>query len=140
MVGRRDPSQRRVVEDRVDSWSPGPRHPVMFRGSPSPPTTFHHRPAPSPRPRTRHLRSPSPVLRSSVDQDDFSSSEAGEGDSTEKAVTSEEEDEAGIVSILPVELDLGGLWQERGLDDGGTLKLLNHFANDGDSYLPGCHC
>ncbi|GAB2296335.1 hypothetical protein Dimus_030458 [Dionaea muscipula] len=65
----------------------------MFRGSPSPLTTFHRRPALSPGPQARHLRSPSPVVRSSVDPDDFSTSEAGEGDSTELAFSSSEEEE-----------------------------------------------
>ncbi|GAB2275946.1 hypothetical protein Dimus_010692 [Dionaea muscipula] len=95
MVGRRGLSQRRVVVDNFDSRSSGPRHPVMFRGSPSPPTTFHRHAALSPGPQARHLRSPSQLLRSSVDPDEFSTSEVGDGDSTEMTVTSEEEEGDG---------------------------------------------
>ncbi|GAB2275944.1 hypothetical protein Dimus_010690 [Dionaea muscipula] len=95
MVGRRGLSQRRVVVDNFDSRSSGPRHPVMFRGSPSPPTTFHRQPVLSPGPQARHLRSPSPLLRSCVDPDEFSTSEVGDGDSTEMTVTSEEEEGDG---------------------------------------------
>ncbi|GAB2268453.1 hypothetical protein Dimus_003411 [Dionaea muscipula] len=91
MVGRRSLSQRRVVEDRCESRSPDPRHPVMFRGSPSLPSTFHRRPAPSPGTQARRLYSPSPMLRSSAHPDDVSSSE--EGDPSEVAVMSSDEEE-----------------------------------------------
>ncbi|GAB2275959.1 hypothetical protein Dimus_010705 [Dionaea muscipula] len=96
MVGRRGPSQRRIVEACFNSRSPGPRHPVMFRGTPSPPTTFHRRPAPSPGHRARRIRTPSLVLRSSVDPGEVSSSEMEEGDSTEMTVSSEEEEGDGL--------------------------------------------
>ncbi|GAB2278815.1 hypothetical protein Dimus_013489, partial [Dionaea muscipula] len=93
-----------VVKDEVDSRSPGPRHPVIFR------TTFHRRPAPSPRPWPCRKRSPSPLMRSSVNLDELSSSEAGEGESTELTVMSSEAEgdgqwgeEAGVLgsSIKP---------------------------------------
>ncbi|GAB2274246.1 hypothetical protein Dimus_009011 [Dionaea muscipula] len=93
MIDRRGPDQRRVVKDSYDSRSPGPRHPVMFRGSPSPPTTFHRRPAPSPGSRAHRHRSPSLILSESVDPDATSSSEVGE--STVMSVTTSEEEDDG---------------------------------------------
>ncbi|GAB2268470.1 hypothetical protein Dimus_003427, partial [Dionaea muscipula] len=105
MVGRRSLSQRRVVEVRCDSQSPDPRHPVMFRGSPSPPSSFHRRPVPSPGTRARRPRSPSPMLSSCADPDDVSSSE--DGDPSEAAVTSASEEELSAeegsrVNLCPV--------------------------------------
>ncbi|GAB2302765.1 hypothetical protein Dimus_036759, partial [Dionaea muscipula] len=104
MVGRRSLSQRRVVEDRWDSRSPDQRHPVMFWGSPSPPSTFHRQPAPSPGPRAHHLRSLSPLLSSFADPAEVSSSE--EGDPSKAAVTTSEAedsgDEAGKLILCPV--------------------------------------
>ncbi|GAB2270696.1 hypothetical protein Dimus_005567 [Dionaea muscipula] len=118
MVGRREPSQRRIVEACFDSRSPGPRHPVMFRGSLSPPITFHHRPAPSLGPRARRPQRPSPVLSSSVDPGEVSSSEMGEGDSMEIEVTSSEEEGDGL------RREVDGLWRE---DDG---KLVSSCLPD----------
>ncbi|GAB2283952.1 hypothetical protein Dimus_018433 [Dionaea muscipula] len=129
MVGRREPSQRRVVEDCHDSRSPGPRHPVMFRGSPSPPTTFHRRPAPSPGSRPRHLRSPSPLMRSSVDPDEVSSSEEGDVDSMERtAMASEDEDdglrgmEAGLL-IASFGPDLRPISKEDSIEGGSSSSM-----------------
>ncbi|GAB2301820.1 hypothetical protein Dimus_035846 [Dionaea muscipula] len=105
MVGRRSLSQRRVVEVHHDSQSPDPRHRALFRGSPSPPSSFHRRPAPSPGTRTRRPRSPSPIASSSADPDDVSSSE--DGDPSEAAVTSASEEELSAeegsrVKLCPV--------------------------------------
>ncbi|GAB2290416.1 hypothetical protein Dimus_024694 [Dionaea muscipula] len=88
-------SQRRVMEDRVDSRSPDPSHPVMFRGSPSPLTSFYRRPAPSPEYRAHRLWTPSPMVKSSVDPDEFSSTEGEDGVSTEVTATPSEEVDDG---------------------------------------------
>ncbi|GAB2303160.1 hypothetical protein Dimus_037156 [Dionaea muscipula] len=129
MVGRRELSQRRVVENSHDSRSPGPRHPVMFRGSPSPPTTFHRRPAPSPGTRPRRLRSPSPLLRSSVDPNEVCSSEVGDEDTTKKIATESEEEDDGqrgeedgllISSTVP---DLSPLLEDDSLRGGSSSSI-----------------
>ncbi|GAB2296354.1 hypothetical protein Dimus_030476, partial [Dionaea muscipula] len=128
-----EPSQQRIVEDRFDSQSPGPRHPVMFQGSPSPPTTFHRRPAPSPGPRPRRLRSPSPVLRLSVDPVEVSSSEGGEGNLIEMSGSSSEEEDDGlreeeegmlVSSILP---DLS-LMSEDLSNQGGSSSSISRSS------------